>query len=76
MKKAFTLIELLVVLAILAIMAIGVSSVVIRSNSGDPTVFMDPSEKLFYLEQKRANDIREKELELQYQHPQPPATNP
>lgn len=62
MKAAFTLLELIVTVAIVAIVA-----GIIYSSLGTPgPFFMSPTDRAFYEEQKRANDLRERELELQY----------
>ena len=72
-SRGFTLIELLVVIVIVVVLGSLIMAGVSRrfDPDYDPSVYMDPAERAFYLEQKRANDIRERELELQYRNSQP-----
>lgn len=72
-NKGFTLIELLVVITIVVIIgaiATGIIGLIRNNTVDDPTAYMSISDKAFYEEQKRANDIRERELQLQAQQQQ------
>ena len=63
MKKGFTLIELLVVIAIIGILVTMVAAVKTKMGQPDYVPFLSAEERIAS-EMHRANDLKEKELEI------------